>query len=411
MNHLPKPQPEALAHSIRVSERIAERLVLARGWLSFAEYMRLALYEPGLGYYSAGASKFGSTGDFVTAPEISPLFAEVVAGQIDLVLRGLRQGDLLELGPGTGAFAAGAIDAFNRCGTPIERYRMLEVSADLRERQTERLARVGQVRPLREWCDRLPEAFSGVIFGNEILDALPCERFVTRDGQYWRLGVGLAVESSSSEPRFEWRVRPADGSAPGDDEFRQEAAHLQQSLRVQGVALPNDYCGEWQVGLDGWFESMAASLKQGVMLLADYGLPRVQLYHPERTRGSLRCYYRHHAHDDPFLWPGLNDITAWVDFTRVAEAAERAGLRVQGFTTQMAFLAGGGIEQAMSRALETVNSVSAGMTTTEQAQLASGLRRLLMPGEMGESVKFMMLGRGDEVDLSAFALRDLRHTL
>jgi SAM-dependent MidA family methyltransferase len=225
------------------------------------------------------------------------------------------------------------------------------------------------------------------------------------------LGVGLAPESSSSVPLFEWRVRPADGSAPGDDEFRQEVAHLQQSLRVQGVALPNDYCGEWQVGLDGWFESMATSLKEGVMLLADYGLPRVQLYHPERTRGSLRCYYRHHAHDDPFFWPGLSDITAWVDFTRVAEAAERAGLQVQGFTTQMAFLAGGGIEQAMSRALETAKPASSAMATTEQAQLASGLRRLLMPGEMGESVKFLMLGRGDEIDLSAFALRDLRHTL
>ena len=191
MTHLPKPQPEALAHSIRVSERIAERLVLARGWLSFAEFMQLALYEPGLGYYSAGASKFGDAGDFVTAPEISPLFAEVVAEQIDLALRAVDSDDLLELGPGTGAFAAGAIDVFNRCGTPIERYRMLEVSADLRERQAERLARVRHARPSREWCDRLPEAFSGVIFGNEILDALPCERFVTHNDQYWRLGVGL----------------------------------------------------------------------------------------------------------------------------------------------------------------------------------------------------------------------------
>ena len=411
MTHLPKPQPEALAHSIRVSERIAERLVLARGWLSFAEFMQLALYEPGLGYYSAGASKFGDAGDFVTAPEISPLFAEVVAEQIDLTLRTVDSGDLLELGPGTGAFAAGAIDVFNRCGTPIKRYRMLEVSADLRERQAERLARVRHARPSREWCDRLPEAFSGVIFGNEILDALPCERFVTHDDQYWRLGVGLASESSSGEPRFEWRVRPADGSAPGDDEFRREAAHLQQSLRALGIELPNDYCGEWQVGLDGWFESMATSLTSGVMLLADYGLPRSQLYHPDRARGSLRCYYRHHAHDDPFLWPGLNDITAWVDFTRVAEAAERAGLQVQGFTTQMAFLAGGGIEQAMARALDAESLASSGARVAEQSKLAGGLRRLLMPGEMGESVKFVMLGRGDEIDLPAFALRDLRHTL
>jgi SAM-dependent MidA family methyltransferase len=411
MTHLPTPQPEALAHSIRVSEWIAERLVLARGWMSFADYMRLALYAPGLGYYSAGASKFGRTGDFVTAPEISPLFAEVVAGQIDIVLRQIGQGDLLELGPGTGAFAVAAILKFNQCGTPLERYRMLEVSADLRERQAERLASVSETCPPLDWCDRLPETLSGVIFGNEILDALPCERFVTRGEQYWRLGVGLSIEATSGEPQFEWRVRPADGSAPGDDEFQREAAHLQQSLRSHGIELPDDYCGEWQVGLDAWFASMAASLSEGVMLLADYGLPRAHLYHPDRARGSLRCYYRHHAHDDPFLWPGLNDITAWVDFTRVAEAAERAGLQVRGFTTQMAFLAGGGIEQAFSRALEPLSSASSGATVAEQTNLAAGVRRLLMPGEMGESVKFVMLGRSEKYELPAFTLRDLRHTL
>ncbi len=411
MTHLPKPLPNALAHSLRLSQRIAERLAVARGWLSFADYMRLALYEPGLGYYSAGASKFGSEGDFVTAPEISPLFAEVVVGQIDQLLRTMGSGDVLELGPGTGAFAASAIEAFHRCDTPVKFYRLLEVSADLRQRQMARLAHLDRVRPSHEWCERLPETFSGVIFGNEILDALPCERFVVREGQWWRLGVGLRAESSASEPQFEWRVRPADGSVPGDDEFQREAAHLQASLRAQGIELTSDYCGEWQVGLDAWFESMAAMLKEGVMLLADYGLPRAQLYHPDRVRGSLRCYYRHHAHDDPFLWPGLTDVTAWVDFTRVAEAAERAGLQIQGFTTQMAFLAGGGIEQAMTRVLDAAASDATGPLVAEQARLASGLRRLLMPGEMGESVKFVMLGRGDEGALPAFALRDLRHTL
>ena len=411
MTHLPKPLPAALAHSLRLSQRIAERLAVARGWMSFADYMRLALYEPGLGYYSAGASKFGSEGDFVTAPEISPLFAEVVAGQIDQLLRTMGSGDVLELGPGTGAFAASAIEAFHRCDTPVGHYRLLEVSADLRQRQMTRLAHLDRARPSHEWCERLPETFSGVIFGNEVLDALPCERFVVREGHWWRLGVGLGAESCASEPQFEWRVRPADGSVPGDDEFQREAAHLQASLRAQGIELTSDYCGEWQVGLDAWFESMAAMLKEGVMLLADYGLPRSQLYHPDRVRGSLRCYYRHHAHDDPFLWPGLTDVTAWVDFTRVAEAAERAGLQIQGFTTQMAFLAGGGIEQAMTRVIDAAATDSAGPSVAEQAQLASGLRRLLMPGEMGESVKFVMLGRGDEGALPAFALRDLRHTL
>ncbi len=410
MTHLPKPQPDALAHSVRLSERIADRLVLARGWMSFAEYMRLALYEPGLGYYSAGASKFGDAGDFVTAPEISPLFAEVVAGQMDLVLRTTGSSDVLELGPGTGAFAVDAVETFHRLGTPIDRYRLLEVSADLRERQTRRLGRLTHANPKRDWCDRLPEAFSGVIFGNEIIDALPCERFVVRDGQWWRLGVGL-VESESLVPRFEWRVRPADGSAPGDEEFRTEAALLQASLREHAIELPRDYCGEWQVGLDAWLQSLASSLSEGVILLSDYGLPRAQLYHPDRAHGSLRCYYRHHAHDDPFLWPGLSDITAWVDFTRVAEAAERAGLQVRGFTTQMGFLAGGGVDQAMSRVLDETSSAPTGMSVAEQAKLAGGLRRLLMPGEMGESVKFVLLSRSEAFELPAFAFRDLRHTL
>jgi len=408
MTHLPQPQPEALAHSARLSARIAEQLRDARGWLSFVDYMQLALYEPGLGYYSAGASKFGSEGDFVTAPEISPLFAEVVAGQIDLILRRGGLSDVLELGPGTGSFAAGAIETFLRCGTPVARYQMLEVSADLRQRQAERLASLSLASPTREWCDRLPGQLSGVIFGNEVLDAMPCERFVVHGEEWWRLGVGMAA-SSSDEVSFEWRVRPADGSVPGDDEFRREAERLKLSLRSRGIELPEGYCGEWQLGLDAWFQSMADSLSDGVMILADYGLPQAQLYHPDRALGSLRCYYRHHAHDDPFLWPGLNDITAWVDFTRVAEAAERAGLKVLGYTTQMAFLAGGGIEQAMSRVI-AADSAASSMTMSEQTELARGLRRLLMPGEMGESVKFVMLGR-DEIDLPAFALRDLRHTL
>ncbi len=410
MTHLPPPQPAALAHSVRLSERIAEKVALARGWISFAEYMQLALYEPGLGYYSAGASKFGDAGDFVTAPEISPLFAEVVAGQIDLVLRTIGSGDVLELGPGTGAFAVDAIETFRRLGTPIDRYQLLEVSADLRERQALRLGRLTEPNPKRDWCDRLPEAVSGVIFGNEVIDALPCERFVVRNGQWWRIGVGL-VEAGSKTPQFEWRMRPADGSAPGDEEFRAEAALLQASLRADEIELPSDYCGEWQVGLEAWLRSLASSLTQGVLLLSDYGLPRSQLYHPDRMRGSLRCYYRHHAHEDPFLWPGLNDITAWVDFTRVAEAAERVGLQVLGFTTQMGFLAGGGVDQAMSRALAETSSAASGASVSSQAQLAGGLRRLLMPGEMGESVKFVMLGRSDECDLPAFAFRDLRHTL
>jgi len=389
---LPLPGVHALAHSRRLAEHIAERMAAAGAWLSFAEYMQLALYAPGLGYYSAGASKFGAAGDFVTAPMISPLFARCCAHRfIDWLVRQEAQ-EVLEFGPGTGQFAAEALGVLSSGDSPLQHYRLLEVSADLRERQQRLLASTAAGKVKLDWLDSLPKDFAGVVFANEILDALPCERFVVRGGELWRLGVGLAPGGLSAA-RFEWRMRPADGACADDDDFRMTAARLFKEKDAKGKVaigdrLPEGYCGEWQPSLAAWFAALAVAMTRGAVLIADYGLPRGQLLHPQRMAGSLRCHYRHQAHGDPFIYPGLCDITAWVDFTAVAEAATQAGFQISGFTTQAGFLLGAGIDQQLALA-------TAGLDPTDPRHiaLARGARTLLLPGEMGEAVKFMLLTR------------------
>lgn len=396
---MPPVTPVERAHSDRVRTRIAERIAEAGGWISFADFMQSALYEPGLGYYSAGAVKFGAAGDFVTAPEISPFFAQACARVFDRILNRLGSGELLELGPGSGRFAAVAMAEMHAQQTPITAYKFLEISADLRAQQ--RLLLVDT--PYRtEWLDDIPREFTGVMFGNEVIDAMPCERFVIRDGEFWRLGVGCDTNSLQT-PAFEWRVRPADGACADDESFTARATALGEWLRSEGEltgeqSLPEGYCGEWHPHLSAWVSTMANSLDRGALILADYGLPRQQLYHPDRMTGSLRCHHRHHAHADPFLWPGLTDITAWVDFTAVAEAGLAAGLQLAQFTTQTAFLLESGLA-----------------ATPANSRESQGLRQLLMPGEMGESVKFMVLTREpawlETPGVQSISLQDLRDSL
>jgi len=414
---LPPAGADALVHSRRVAEHIAERMTAADGWLSFAEYMQLALYAPGLGYYSAGARKFGAAGDFVTAPMISPLFARCCARRfIDwLDLQSARE--ILEFGPGTGQFAADALGLLSGSGSPLRRYRLLEVSADLRERQQQTLASTASGDVELDWLDSLPNDFAGVVFANEILDALPCERFVVRGGELWRLGVGLA-SGAVSAARFEWRMRPANGARVDDDDFRMIAARLFPNEGVNEkrsvvTNLPEGYCGEWHPSLTAWFAALAAAMDRGTVLIVDYGLPRSQLLHPQRMTGSLRCHYRHQAHGDPFLHPGLCDITAWVDFTAVAEAAMQAGFQISGFTTQAGFLLGAGIDRELAAATTGLEPVD-----PRHIALARGARTLLLPGEMGEAVKCMLLTRDAASGTpsaplleSAFSLQDLRASL
>ena len=412
---LPVPDVAERARSQRLTALIAADLDAAGGWISFAEYMQRALYAPGLGYYAVGGAQFGEGGDFVTAPELSPLFAATVAAELDPVLRALGGGAVLEFGPGSGRFAQGALTEFDALGTPVEAYRLLEPGAALVARQQAQLAGVASRIP-RRWLAGLPEPFDGVVIANEVIDALPCERFVIQQGIAWRLGVGRARGATDAEaaasasdaapvPAFEWRARPPDGACPGDDAFAAEMSRRLQTLAAAGVTLPDGCCGEYHPALADWLAAIARTVRRGLLLFLDYGLPRSQLLRPERRHGTLRGFFRHRAHDDPFLWPGLSDLTAWVDFTALAEAGEAAGLEVAGFTTQAGFLLGGGIAARLAAAQGRTADPAA------HAALAHGVRRLLLPGEMGEAVKVMALSRGCEVLPAAFALQDLRRTL
>jgi SAM-dependent MidA family methyltransferase len=377
------------AHCERMRAYLAAQIAAAGGWLGFDGFMDAALYAPGLGYYSAGARKFGAGGDFTTAPEISPLFGACIARQCAEVLNALGGGEILEIGAGSGRLAAGILARLESLGSLPARYSILEVSADLRERQRLHLAR--EVPHLEErlcWLDQPPDAaFDGVILANEVLDALPVVRFRRRGGAVSELGVAVDAD------RFVWQPREA-GAAM--------AAECARLLEAAG-AWPDDYTSEYCPRLGAWTGSVTQALRSGAVLWIDYGLPRRQYYLPERREGTLRAHFRQRAHDDPLLYPGLQDITAWVDFTRLAEASRANGFALAGFATQSHFLAGLGVDREMH--------AMAGGDAIHMARLAAQARRLMMPGDMGESFKAMAWLRGMELPLSGFALQDLRHTL
>jgi SAM-dependent MidA family methyltransferase len=386
---LPELDAEEAAHGAELAARIRSGIESAGGWIGFARYMAMALYEPGLGYYSAGARKFGAAGDFITAPEVAPVFSRCLAAQCAEVLAALGGGDVLEFGAGSGAMAAAMLAELEVLGRLPGRYRILDVSADLRERQRVTLeAAVPHLLERVEWLDRWPARFTGVVVANEVLDAMPVERFTWRDGGVEALGV------SCRDGAFRW------ATAPASAELRERVDRIRGDI---GAAWPDGYVSEVNLGLEAWIAAAAATLERGVMIFVDYGLPRRELYSPERSAGTLLCHFRHRFHDDPFVRVGLQDITAWVDFTAVAEAAELAGLDVAGYTTQAHFLIGNGL----SRHLADVSNVD----LVQRLNLSRQAMLLTLPGEMGERFKAIALAKDCEVPLSGFAVRDLRHTL
>jgi SAM-dependent MidA family methyltransferase len=394
----PPLTPEEQSHALRLAAHIRAALAGAAGWLSFERFMDLALYAPGLGYYSAGSVKLGAGGDFVTAPEVSDLFSRCIARQCAAVLM-RTGGEILELGAGTGRMAAALLTELAAQRVLPERYAILEVSADLAQRQRERLVRLPQA--LRErvvWLERLPEQpLHGVILANEVADALPCRRFRCDAGGISELGVVLDAVSEASTAGSA-AVRFRDGAVAADASLARACDEILAGLPEP---LPPGYTSEVCLRIAPWIGALSACLARGLLLLCDYGLPRRHYYHPQRVSGTLRCHYKQLAHDDPYINLGVQDITAWVDFTRVADAALAAGLEVSGFATQAAFLLGLGVEGLVAEA-------GAGV---ERTRLAGEARRLMMPEEMGEAFKVMALGRGLDIPLAGFALQDLRHLL
>ena len=386
---LPLPDDEARAHSERLAAFIRSEIAAEGGSIPFSRFMERSLYAPGLGYYSAGSTKFGEAGDFTTAPELGPLFASCVAQAVAPVLQQIGpQAEFVEIGGGSGAFAEIVLKRLLELDALPARYGILEPSADLRERQRERLGRrlIPPVFDLVEWLDAPPsESWNGVLFANEVVDALPTPRFTLRDGEVFEEGVAL-----DGEGRFIRTDRPADALL---------AAAVRHVERYLGQPFPDGYRSELLPQLPYWVQAVIGGLDRGAMLFADYGYPRREFYQADRDDGTLRAYYRHRVHNDAYLWPGLQDITASVDFTALAEAGTNAGFDLAGYTTQANFLLGNGLQERLDEAQQRADE-------TTLLRLRNEAKRLTLPSEMGE--RFQVMGFSSDVEFgTAFLFNDL----
>ena len=386
---LPKPDDDSLAHCQKVGASIRQVIDESDGSISFAQFMHLALYAPGLGYYDVGTTKFGAAGDFITAPETSPLFGRIVARQCKAVLEQIDKGKILELGAGSGRLAVDIIRSLADLGLAPEQYLILETSADLKARQ-EVLIReeLPGLHEIVEWLDQLPEHFAGVVIANEVADALPVERFECTDNAVLQMHV------TADNTGFDWSRKPAPQLL---------AAAVEKIESDIGGPLPRGYQSEVSLGLPDWIGQLATCLHQGVVLLFDYGVSRSEYYSPDRDQGWLRCHFRHHAHNEPLIYAGIQDLTSWVDFTAVAEAAAEHGLDVTGFVTQAQFLINGGLEEEVAGIAD--------LDIVDQLELSRQVKVLTLPGEMGENFKCIGLSRGDVTGVTAFSNADRAHAL
>jgi SAM-dependent MidA family methyltransferase len=381
---LPQPGDEARHASDALVFRMGDEISAAGGWVGFDRFMEMALYTPGLGYYSGGAHKFGTAGDFVTAPELTPIFAQTLAGQARQILA-LSAPHIIEIGAGSGRLAADLLLELERRGSLPESYRILDLSGELRDRQRTTLAgQAPHLLPRVDWLDRLPERFDGLVLANELLDALPVH--LVRWGDEERPGTIFERGVAWRGGRFAWEDVPARGRL---------------LEHAQGIAdecqPPVGYVSEIGLAARDWTAAWGDILASGALLLIDYGFPRHEFYHPRRDSGTLMCHYRHQAHGEPFFLPGLQDITAHIDFTAIAEAGCDAGLDLLAYTTQAAFLLGNGVTEILAR------------TPYEDTQRylpqARAVQKLVSPAEMGELFKVMALGKGIKT-LDGFSVGD-----
>jgi SAM-dependent MidA family methyltransferase len=388
MASLPIPTPQAQILSQQLANLIQQKIKQAGGWIDFATFMQMALYTPGLGYYSGGAKKFGMGGDFVTAPEISPLFAQTLARQVVQVLAETQDADLasniLELGAGTGRLAADLLLELQKFNQLPHQYFILEISDYLRQIQRETLQKKlpSELFNRVAWLETLPQDFIGLIFGNEVLDAIPVH-LIHHTSQ------GLQERGVTFEKEFVWQDK------------RLEKGSLCDLVSV--YSLPNDYLTEVCPAATALINSLSNMLKKGVILMLDYGFSAREYYHLQRNQGTLMCHYQHYAHSNPLINVGLQDITAHVNFTSTAEAGVRHGLLLSGYCTQAQFLMNCGM-------LDILAKVSPSDMAT-YAPLVAAAQKLLSPAEMGELFKVVALSKGCSADLVGFKSGDKAHTL
>ncbi|MDH5632540.1 MAG: SAM-dependent methyltransferase [Gammaproteobacteria bacterium] len=367
----------------QVKDHIINRINRNGGSISFAEFMHLALYAPGLGYYTAGKNKFGEAGDFITAPEISSLFGYCLAQQCADIIGDVDNADILEIGAGSGKLACDMLARLEQLGQLPAHYYILEVSADLRQRQQQLLgSTLPQLADRVLWLDTLPTRFRGIIIANELLDAMPVERFLLSGNGIEQLGV--ATENGE----LCWQRQPANDVLTG---------------RVNRLGLSAPYISEINFNAEAWIASLADIIDQGLVLLIDYGFPEHEYYHADRREGTLMCHYKHHSHDNPLVLTGLQDITAHVDFTAVAQAAVDNGLDVAGYTSQAAFLIGCGLEQ-LAADLDLADDRT-------RLSMAAQISKLTQPSEMGELFKVIGLGKHINTLLRGFMVQDRRDRL
>ncbi len=388
---LPTPSSAERQLSEALLQRIAE-VCASRddGQIAFSEYMRMALYEPALGYYAGGLRKFGEQGDFITAPEVSALFSQCLANQIADILPGLDQGRVIEFGAGSGVMAADILLRLQQLDCLPDRYYILEVSAALRHRQRETLAeRAPALLEKVIWLDAMPaEPFNAMVLANEVLDAMPVECFRKQEQGLQQMMVG--IENSALYSDY------VEASAP----VIRAVQHIEQRI---GRRLPQDYHSEVNLNIEPWLRTVFDAMQSGVVLLIDYGYVASEYYHPERSSGTLMCHYHHRAHPDPFRYPGLQDITTYVDFSDVAYSAADVGFEVRGFTSQAAFL--------MSSGLAGLHAEQLSDDARQQIRLSQQIKTLTLPSEMGERFKVMALSKHYDQPLTGFMLNDYRGKL
>lgn len=386
---LPNPNPEALSRSLSLHAIIREKIQQHGGQISFADFMELALYHPDYGYYQHPQFKLGKLGDFTTAPELSPVFAYCLARQCQQIFTEVGENQLLELGAGSGQLALDLLTRLEQLHALPERYYIVEISEHLREQQRSRIATARpDLLPTIEWLPTLPSAFSGIILANEVLDAIPFHRFKVTNQQATLCMIGL------QEDQFCWQT-----TDPPPPELADALTQLTETY-----TLCEGYQSEIQLLAMELVRQLCHCLTKGVVLLIDYGYGQREYYHPQRAQGSLTCFYQHHSHADALIYPGLQDITTHVDFTRVIETAADHGLDLLGFTTQSAFLLANGL-------LDEAQTLEAQLPAPGQFQLHQAVKTLTLPSEMGETIKVMALGRGYQQTLSGFATLDRRRDL
>jgi len=376
-----------------LSEKLSKNLVAMiaenDGWIGFESYMQMALYSPGLGYYSGMLPKFGEAGDFITAPEMGDLFAQCLAGQIQAALNALSVSSILEFGAGSGRLVADLLNALAALDALPDEYLILELSGELRARQQQTLDKLAGQHACRvRWLDTLPESYVGVVLANEVLDAMPVQIFEQQGDEVFELGV-VCASRDNSQGAFCWQRRPA-GQA-----LKSEVEALQ--LETNGGIYRSEHSPQAQA----WIKSLAKMLERGLILLIDYGFSQSEYYHPDRSSGTLMCHYQHRSHDDPFFLPGQQDITAHVDFSAIARSAQQAGLELRGYVSQGGFLLSAGL----------LDLIPLDASVRQQLELAQQVKKLTMPHEMGELFKVLALGRDCECELSGFAQQNHAYKL